>query len=163
MAAQTSVEQQDVANPPAIPWKLWIYSNYDCNLRCRYCVARSSPNAARRAIGLANVRRLIDEAAQLGFVHTFFTGGEPFLLPDIYDMLAYASERMETTVLTNAMLLHGSRLEKLVGIASDRLIVQVSLDGGRPEDHDAYRGAGSWARAVEGIRELQARGFRVRL
>jgi MoaA/NifB/PqqE/SkfB family radical SAM enzyme len=142
---------------------LWIYTNYDCNLRCRYCVARSSPNAPRRAIGLANVRRLIDEAVQLGFVHTFFTGGEPFLLPDIYAMLAYASERMETTVLTNVMLLHGPRLDKLVAIASDRLIVQVSLDGGRPEDHDAYRGAGSWARAVEGIRELQARGFRVRL
>jgi len=41
--------------------------------------------------------------------------------------------------------------------------VQVSLDGGRPEDHDAYRGAGSWAKTVEGIQLLQARGFRVRL
>ena len=36
-------------------WKLWIYTNYDCNLRCSYCVAKSSPNAPRRAIGLANV------------------------------------------------------------------------------------------------------------
>jgi hypothetical protein len=51
----------------------------------------------------------------------------------------------------------------LVGVANDRLIVQVSLDGGRAEDHDAYRGAGSWARAVDGIRQLQAYGFRVRL
>ena len=61
------------------------------------------------------------------------------------------------------MLLHGTRLEKLVAVANDRLVVQVSLDGGRAEDHDAYRGAGSWARAVEGIRQLQAHGFRVRL
>jgi MoaA/NifB/PqqE/SkfB family radical SAM enzyme len=106
---------------------------------------------------------LIDEAAALGFGHAFFTGGEPFLLPDIYDMLAYSSSRMLTTVLTNAMLLHGTRLEKLVSVANERLIVQVSLDGGRPEDHDAYRGAGSWARAVDGIRRLQANGFRVRL
>jgi MoaA/NifB/PqqE/SkfB family radical SAM enzyme len=163
VAAQTSVEEQDVGEVPAFPWKLWIYTNYDCNLRCRYCVARSSPNTPRRAIGFANVQRLIDEAAQLGFVQAFFTGGEPFLLPDIYDMLAYASARVQTTVLTNAMLLHGSRLEKLVAVANDRLIVQVSLDGGRAEDHDAYRGAGSWARAVEGIRQLQAHGFRVRL
>ena len=163
VAAQTSVVEQDVGEVPAFPWKLWIYTNYDCNLRCRYCVARSSPNAPRRAIGLANVQRLVDEAVQLGFVHTFFTGGEPFLLPDIYDMLAYASARVQTTVLTNAMLLHGSRLEKLVAVANDRLIVQVSLDGGRAEDHDAYRGAGSWARAVDGIRQLQAHGFRVRL
>ena len=109
------------------------------------------------------MRRLIDDAAQLGFVHAFFTGGEPFLLPDIYDMLAYASARMQTTVLTNAMLLNGPRLQKLVSVANESLIVQVSLDGGRAEDHDAYRGAGSWSRAVEGIRRLQASGFRVRL
>ena len=32
----------------SLPWKLWIYTNYDCNLRCSYCVARSSPNAPRR-------------------------------------------------------------------------------------------------------------------
>ncbi|HEY3061627.1 MAG TPA: radical SAM protein [Chloroflexota bacterium] len=157
------VEEQAIDSPQAFPWKLWIYTNYDCNLRCSYCVAKSSPNAPRRAIGLANVQRLIDESLRLGFVDAFFTGGEPFLLPDIYDMLAYASARMQTTVLTNAMLLHGARLEKLVAVANDRLTIQVSLDGGCAEDHDAYRGAGSWARAVDGIRRLQAHGFRVRL
>jgi MoaA/NifB/PqqE/SkfB family radical SAM enzyme len=157
------VEEQHVVDVPEFQWKLWIYTNYDCNLRCRYCVAKSSPNAPRRAIGLANVQRLVDDATQLGFAHVFFTGGEPFLLPDIYAMLAYSSARMQTTVLTNAMLLHGARLEKLVAVANERLIVQVSLDGGRPEDHDAYRGDGAWARAVDGIRRLQANGFRVRL
>jgi MoaA/NifB/PqqE/SkfB family radical SAM enzyme len=157
------VEEQRVDPVPAFPWKLWVYTNYDCNLRCSYCVAKSSPNAQRRAIGLAIVQRLIDESTELGFVHVFFTGGEPFLLPDIYEMLAYSSARLQTTVLTNGMLLHGTRLEKLVAVANDRLIVQVSLDGGCAEDHDAYRGAGSWARAVDGIKRLQAYGFRVRL
>jgi MoaA/NifB/PqqE/SkfB family radical SAM enzyme len=159
---ELSVEQFHDAQP-AFEWKLWIYTNYDCNLRCRYCVARSSPNVPRRAIGLANAQRLVVEAANLGFVQAFFTGGEPFLLPDIYDMLAFSASRMLTTVLTNAMLLHGARLEKLAAIANENLIVQVSLDGGSAEDHDAYRGAGSWARAVDGIRALQANGFRVRL
>ncbi len=42
-------------------------------------------------------------------------------------------------------------------------MVQVSLDGARPEHHDPYRGAGSWARAVEGIRLLLGRGLSVRL
>ena len=157
------VVEQAIDAPAAFSWKLWIYTNYDCNLRCSYCVAKSSPNAPRRAIGFANVRRLIDESVELGFVDAFFTGGEPFVLPDIYDMLAYASARMHTTVLTNAMLLHGARLDKLVAIANDQLTVQVSLDGGCAEDHDAYRGTGSWARAVDGIRRLQAHGFRVRL
>ena len=98
-------EPQAPSALPAFQWKLWIYTNYDCNLRCSYCVAKSSPNAPRRAIGLANVQRLVDEAVALGFDHVFFTGGEPFLLNDIYDMLAYSSARVKTTVLTNAMLL----------------------------------------------------------
>ena len=157
--------QQDIAacGPVELAWKLWIYTNYDCNLKCSYCVAKSGPNVPRRAIGLANVRRLVDEAVALGFEHVFFTGGEPFLLNDIYDMLAYSSARVATTVLTNAMLLRGARLDKLKAIANDNLIVQVSLDGGHPEDHDAYRGAGTWQKTVDGIKLLQAEGFRVRL
>ena len=148
---------------PAFLWKLWLYTNYDCNLRCSYCVARSSPNAPRRALGLANVRRLVDEAVDLGFSELFFTGGEPFILNDIYDMLAYASARQRTNVLTNAMILRGARLDRLCAVANDNLVVQVSLDGSCAEDHDAYRGKGSWQKAVEGIQLLQERGFRVRL
>lgn len=163
MVDTIAVEEQTTGDAPALPWKLWLYTNYDCNLKCSYCVAKSGPNVPRRALGLANVRRLVDEAVALGFDHVFFTGGEPFVLPDIYDMLAYSSARVTTTALTNAMLLRGTRLERLVAIANDHLIVQVSLDGGRPEDHDAYRGAGSWEKAVAGIRLLQAAGFRVRL
>ncbi len=144
-------------------WKLWIYTNYDCNLKCSYCVAKSSPNAPRRAVGLANVRQLVDEAVGLNFSHIFFTGGEPFLLPDIYEMLAYSSARVITSVLTNGMLLRGARLDKLGAINNENLIVQVSLDGGRAEDHDPYRGAGTWAKTVDGIKLLQERGFRVRI
>ena len=146
-----------------LAWKLWIYTNYDCNLRCSYCVAKSSPNAARRSIGLANVRQLVDEAVELCFDHVFLTGGEPFLLPDIYDMLAYSASKVTTSVLTNAMLLRGARLEKLKAIQHPNLILQVSLDGGEAAHHDAYRGAGSWAKTVEGIKLLQEAGFHVRL
>jgi MoaA/NifB/PqqE/SkfB family radical SAM enzyme len=158
-----STEAPTCATPPAFQWKLWLYTNYDCNLRCSYCVAKSSPNAPRRALGLTNVRQLVDEAVELGFSDIFFTGGEPFILKDIYDMLAYASARIKTTILTNAILLRGKRLDKLCEITNDNLIVQVSLDGGQPEHHDAYRGKGSWAKTVDSIKLLQARGFRVRL
>jgi len=148
---------------PCFPWKLWLYTNYDCNLRCSYCVSRSSPNTPRRALGLANVRCLVDEAVALGFGEIFFTGGEPFILNDIYEMLSYSSARIRTIVLTNAMLLRGSRLDRLCAISNEKLLVQVSLDGGNPADHDPYRGPGSWQKTVEGIMLLQERGFRVRL
>ena len=148
---------------PCFPWKLWLYTNYDCNLRCSYCVAKSSPNTPRRALGLANVRRLVDEAVALGFSDIFFTGGEPFILNDIYEMLSYSSARVKTIVLTNGMILRGSRIDRLCAIANENLQVQVSLDGGNPADHDAYRGQGSWEKTVDGIKLLQERGIRVRL
>jgi MoaA/NifB/PqqE/SkfB family radical SAM enzyme len=163
MSSASTFVEPATATLPRVPWKLWLYTNYDCNLRCAYCVAKSSPNAPRRALGLANVQRLVDEAVALGFDHVFLTGGEPFILNEIYDMLAYASARVRTTVLTNAMIVRGSRLERLKAVANDNLIVQVSLDGGRAEHHDAYRGAGSWEKSVAGIRLLQEAGFRVRL
>lgn len=143
--------------------KLWIYTNYDCNLSCSYCVARSSPTAPRRAIPLTTVYALIDEAVEVGFSCVYFTGGEPLILEDIYSMLRYASQRLPTTLLTNAMLIKGKRLAKLKAIANDQLLIQVSLDGRCAEHHDVYRGTGTWLRTVEGIMTLQKNGFRVRL
>lgn len=148
---------------PDLAWKLWIYTNFDCNLRCSYCVAESTPRTPRNAIGLENSQRLVDEAVALGFKELFFTGGEPFILDEIYAMLAYASARLKTTVLTNAMLFNSRRLARLLEIANPKLQIQVSLDGGRAEHHDAYRGAGSWKKTVAGIRTLQDNGFDLRL
>ena len=147
----------------ALQWKLWLYTNYDCNLRCSYCVAKSSPNAPRRALGLKNVQRLVDEAVELGFSEVFLTGGEPFILKDIFVMLAYSSARIKTSVLTNGMLFQGKRLENLLAVANDNLSLQVSLDGGAAEHHDAYRGRGSWLTTVEGIKTLQTHGLKLRL
>jgi hypothetical protein len=56
---------------------LWLYyTNFDCNLHCDYCCVRSSPKAPRRKLGLARVRRIANEAAELGVSHIFVTGGE---------------------------------------------------------------------------------------
>ena len=157
------LDKQPVCSNSAFLWKLWIYTNYDCNLRCSYCLAKSSPNAPRRLLGLVNVKRLVDEATELGFSEIYFTGGEPFILNDIYEMIDYSSQKVPTNVLTNAMILRGSRLERLTEIANDNLVIQVSLDGATPNQHDAYRGRGSWEKAVEGIRLLQERQLHFKL
>lgn len=150
----------DVSQSSLSP-KLWLYTNFDCNLRCSYCVTRSMPTAPRRALGLTNVKRAVDEAVALGLRDLFFTGGEPFILNDIHEMLAYASARVNTTVLTNALLLRGRRLDRLCDLANENLRVQVSLDGSRPEEHDPYRGKGTWARTVASTETLLARGIQV--
>jgi MoaA/NifB/PqqE/SkfB family radical SAM enzyme len=147
-----------IADTPAR--RLWIYTNFDCNLQCRYCVAMSGPRVERRLLAPAVFRRLVDEAVQTNVQELFVTGGEPFLLPDIAERLNYAAARLPTTVLSNAMLFTGRRLELLHQL-SRTVRVQVSLDAGEAEAHDAYRGAGSWERTVAGIRTLQALGFTV--
>jgi len=146
-----------------LPMKLWIYTNYDCNLSCSYCVAESTPRAPRRAIPLQTVIPIIDEAVDLGVEQIYFTGGEPFILNDIYEMLDYAAQHLPTTVLTNGMLLSKKRLENLKAVRRDNLVIQVSLDGSCPEQHDPFRGKGSWVKTVAGIKLLHENGFKLRI
>src|SRR5262249_19469881 len=95
--------------PRPIGERLWLYTNFDCNLRCDYCCVRSSPTTSRRELGLELVRRIVAEARPLGLQQLFVTGGEPFLLPDIAPILRSCAEAAPTTVLTNGMLLRGGR------------------------------------------------------
>ena len=143
--------------------RLWLYTNFDCNLHCDYCCVRSSPTAPRRELGLERVQRIAREAAGLGVREIFVTGGEPFLLEDIGEILVACAAAAPTTVLTNGMLFTGRRAESLRALPRDRIVLQISLDSATPELHDLHRGPGTWARALEGIQRARAQGFRVRL
>ena len=143
--------------------RLWMYTNFDCNLACDYCCVRSSPQTQRRALGADRVRRLAEEAVDAGVSELILTGGEPFLLPDLDDLVATCTAALPTTLLTNAMLFRGRRLQTLQHMDRDRVVLQISLDSPTPHRHDQHRGARSWERAVAGIRTAQAEGFRVRV
>jgi len=143
--------------------RLWLYTNFDCNLRCDYCCVRSSPTAPRRELGLGRVWRIAREGAELGVKEIFVTGGEPFLLADIGEILGACAVAAPTTVLTNGMLFTGRRAESLRVLPRDRIVLQISLDSATPELHDLHRGPGTWARTREGIRRARSLGFRVRL
>ena len=141
--------------------RLWLYTNFDCNLRCDYCCVRSSPGAPRRELGLERVRRIAREAKQLSVKEIFVTGGEPFLLEDIGEILVACAEVAPTTVLTNGMLWR--RANTLQALPRDRIVLQISLDSATPDRHDLHRGHGTWARTRAGIQLAGALGFRVRL
>jgi pyruvate-formate lyase-activating enzyme len=151
----------DVTRP--VGSRLWLYTNFDCNLSCDYCCVASSPKAPRRALGLELVQRIASEATELGVGEIFVTGGEPFLLPDIGEILTACAGAAPTTVLTNGMLFAGRRLDRLRSLPRDRVALQISLDSPTPERHDRHRGKGSWARAWQGIERARTEGFRVRL
>jgi sulfatase maturation enzyme AslB (radical SAM superfamily) len=134
--------------------RLWLYTNFDCNLHCDYCCVRSSPTVPRRELGLTRVQRIAHEAERLGVTEIFVTGGEPFLLEDISDVLLSCAAAAPTTVLTNGMLFAGRRAESLRALPRDRIVLQISLDSATPELPDLHRGPGTWARTVKVYREL---------
>ena len=142
--------------------RLWVYTNFHCNLACTYCCAESSPKADPRTLDPAVAREAFGEFADLGGRELFLTGGEPFMHPELGELVA-AGAGLERTILTNAMVFgRGTRLETLQ--AMDRSVVlQVSIDSATPDLHDAQRGAGSWERAITGIGQARALGFRVRV
>lgn len=142
--------------------RLWVYTNFHCNLACTYCCAESSPKADPRTLDPAVAREAFGEFADLGGRELFLTGGEPFMHPEL-GALVDAGAGLERTILTNAMVFgRGKRREALE--AMDRSVVlQVSIDSATPDLHDEQRGAGSWERAITGIGQARALGFRVRV
>ncbi len=127
-AAPTAADEQrpvcELFGTAVFPARLWVYTNFHCNLACGYCVVASSPRASRRSLGLERFKALVDEAVVEGFREIYLTGGEPFLERDIVSMLDYASERLPTVVLTNAMLFTGRRRRELAALAGrQRLVV----------------------------------------
>jgi uncharacterized Fe-S cluster-containing radical SAM superfamily protein/predicted phosphodiesterase len=146
------------------PPRLWVYTNFHCNLACDYCSVASSPQARPRRLGPDRFAALVDTAVDEGFTELYVTGGEPFLEPDLVDMLLLATERLDVVCLTNAMLYRGRRAEQLRRLAGrDRLTLQTSLDGADAASHDVLRGRGSWQRAMEGLDLAVSLGLPVRV
>ena len=153
------------SSEPFMPTRLWLYTNYDCNLACDYCCVVASPKADPRRLSDVRIRGLVDEAHAAGMDAVFMTGGEPVLRPDLPELIAYVTDRLPLTLLTNAMLLRGPRWERIRPLidAGRPIAFQVSLDSATPERHDAHRGRGAHAGALRGIRTLVDAGARVRL
>src|SRR3989454_7416264 len=134
-----------------------------CNLRCTHCFIACSPrNHTHAMLSLEEVRRTLKEAAALGVKEYYFTGGEPFMNREIFPILEATLRLGPATVLTNGLLLDPKRCAKLRVLDSGSdysLDLRVSLDGWGPEDHDRIRGAGTFQRAVKGIRALAEHRF----
>lgn len=142
--------------------RLWVYTNFDCNLACSYCCAESSPRAAARRVDPAMARAVFDEFRALGGREVLLTGGEPFMHPEFGELVA-AAHGLDVTILTNAMIFGKGRRRETLESLDRSVTLQVSLDSATAELHDAQRGRGSWARALDGIGLARSLGFRVRV
>ncbi len=142
--------------------RLWVYTNFDCNLACDYCCAASSPKAAARRVTPELGWALFEEFAALGGQEVFLTGGEPFMHPELGDLVD-AAAGLRRTVLTNAMIFGRGRRREMLESMDRSVVLQISLDSATADLHDRQRGVGSWERALAGIELAKTLDFQVRV
>jgi uncharacterized Fe-S cluster-containing radical SAM superfamily protein len=149
---------------------LWFNTGTLCNIECANCYIESSPTNDRLVyLTAAEVVAFLDEAEALGQGPRAvgFTGGEPFLNPDIAAILeATLARGHEVLVLTNAMrpMMRPHVQAALVELNrrhATMLTLRVSLDHWRAELHDEERGIGSFDETLKGLRWLRDHGISI--
>ena len=150
------------------PETLWFNTGTLCNIECANCYILSSPsNDALVYMTTDEVQAYLDQIHQRKWPikEIGFTGGEPFMNPQMVDMARAALQQgHRVLILTNAMrpMMRKSVKAGLLQLNSEfsgKLELRISLDHFNPEVHDAERGVGSFEKSVEGMTWLQENGF----
>lgn len=143
---------------PGAPFLVvWNYT-YLCNLRCKHCYA-SAGKPHPNELTTEEAKDVVKKFADAGVNIVAFSGGEPLMRKDFYDVAKLAHEYgIFTAVATNATLITKDVARKLkeIGIG----YVQISLDGASPETHDNFRGIpGVFEKTIRGIRNCVEEGI----
>jgi radical SAM protein with 4Fe4S-binding SPASM domain len=149
------------STPPQQPGpaarSLHLHVTQNCNLSCETCFVADFLRRGPDRMTLADIERLFDAAVPAGFKNVTITGGEPFLRPDLFDILAAARRRFRlVAVTTNGTALTERSVRPLAGLVD---WINVSIDGATAGVHDGIRGAGAFERTLRGLRTLAAAGF----
>ncbi len=134
-----------------------------CNLACLHCFISCGPkNDNHDMMSVEQVDEAIDRAVEEGVKEFYFTGGEPFMHPDIETLIERALRHGPLTVLTNGILIDedlASWLGETFRRARYSFDVRVSLDGTTRSENDALRGRGTFEKILAGIDRLVAAGL----
>lgn len=141
---------------PVVVWNV----TRRCNLRCVHCYAASADRHYPGELSTAEALSVVDQLAEFGVPVVLFSGGEPLLRPDLFELSARVAKRgMRAVLSTNGVLL----TPEIVGRVKEQgfSYVGVSLDGTR-ETHDQFRGVvGAFDRSLAAIRLARDAGIRV--
>jgi len=147
---------------------LWFNTGTLCNLTCQHCYIESSPRNDRLVyLTAAEVREYLDEiqANEFGTTLVGFTGGEPFMNPELARMLEDVLSRgMRALVLTNAMKPMAKCKPALLRLRErygDQLTIRVSIDHYGRRVHEIERGKLSWQPTIDGLLWLARNGFSI--
>jgi len=134
-----------------------------CNLQCTHCFISCSPtNHAYEMLTLADVKRRLQEAEALGVKEYYFTGGEPFMNHEFFEILEETLRQGPVSVLTNGVLIRAdtaARLKRLSDASEYSLDIRISIDGWDAATNDPIRGAGTFERILGGVRTLASAGL----
>ncbi len=134
-----------------------------CNIECVHCFISCSPrNHNFEYMSLEQIRGYLEESVKIGVKEYYFTGGEPFMNRQIFDILGETMKLGPATVLTNGMLIkreHSERLKEISDSSKYSLEMRVSIDGYTEEMNDAIRGGGVFKKAMAGVKNLTDSGF----
>lgn len=140
--------------PIAGPLKAsWSVTNL-CNSRCKSCERWKRPKD-KNELTTQEGCLLLKQLAQNKVADISFSGGEPLLRPDIFELVAFAKQQgLRVTLDTNGSLVNSSVAQKVCSMGIDR--IYLSLDGAFPEVHDELRGVpGSYEKVMDAISFLQ--------
>lgn len=134
------------------PLVFWNITN-QCNLSCSHCYINAGPDAKKEEeLSLDEAKAFLDDLAEMGIPLLMFSGGEPLIRKDIWELAAYAQSRgLKTALSSNGTLITKRVAEKIKEYGIE--YVGISLDGAKNETHDAMRNQpGSFKKAVEALR-----------
>ena len=135
----------------------WMTTN-QCNLTCKHCY-QDAGNQKEAELTTEEGKKLIDEIARAGFKIMIFSGGEPLMRPDIYELVAYAASKGLRPVFgTNGMLITKEVAQKLKDAGA--MAMGISLDSLDEAKHNEFRGhPEAFARTVQGMKNCTEVGL----
>jgi heme b synthase len=158
-AARAFEARTGIKAPRIVAWEI----TRSCNLSCAHCRAAAEFGAYPGELTLDECKAVIDDIATISNPILILTGGEPFMRPDIWEIVDYARAAGCMPVIgTNGTTITDEIAEKMAEHGIRR--ISVSLDFPTAEQHDAFRGQqGSFDEAVAGIRRAQEHGVGVQV
>ena len=143
---------------------LWIQvTGTLCNIACRHCFISCGPKADQVPMMSAEqVERALEEGRELGMRQVYFTGGEPFLHPELRRIVRAALQLAPLTIVTNGLLIDDAAASWIAQESESSRYsfdLRVSLDGLTAEQNDPVRGRGSFEGVVAALRRLGRAGL----
>jgi MoaA/NifB/PqqE/SkfB family radical SAM enzyme len=142
----------------AFPVAMTFAVTYRCQCKCSHCSAGDHLRNDIEELSTKEAKKLIDDGQDLGITILAFTGGEPLLREDIYELISYVDQNKTMPILfTNGLLLTNENVEKLADAGLYSLF--VSLDSPDLWEHDRLRGvSGLFETALEGMEKMKSKG-----